>query len=194
MKNILLTLMIFGSFGAFADEDKYLICKHKSILPVSRSSHWNVFIKYFPRENTQKVKEYPSQWPYRSDDEMRSGPGIQVQLSVASPSESKDDPTDIWEFKTWEFWAAQETERYFAPWSSCCNKDPMFNLNRKTLKLLYRSEIYSELAEGIRFWNDEAKCSIVSKKVFDSSLEKAKEARLKRNKKLLKKNKEETKI
>lgn len=194
MKNILLTLMIFGSFGLFADEYKYLICKHKSILPVSNSSQWNKFIKFFPRENTQKVKEYPSQWPYRPDDKMRSGPGIQVQLSEASPSESKDDPNNIWEFKTWEFWAAQETERYIATYSTCCNKDPMFDLNRKTLKLSHRSEIYSELAEGIRFSTEKVKCSIVSKKVFDSSLEKAKEARFKRNKKLLKKDNEETKI
>ena len=194
MKNILLTLMVLGSFGVFAQEYDYLICKPKLLLPVASSNRSNAFIKYFYRENIQKVKEYPSKWPYRSDEKMRSGPGIQVKLSEASPSESKDDPTNILEFKTWEFWAAQETERYFAPWSSCCNKAPMFDLNRKTLKLSYRSEAYSELADDVRFIRVEKKCEIVSEKVFETSLAKANEARQKRNKKLLKKDKEETKI
>jgi len=188
MKKLIALLLL--SPLAFAEDWNYLICKPKSLLGNSHSYEFNAFIKYFPRPNKGGVTEYPSQFPYTPDSKIRSVDGIQVKQIEASPSDSQEDPDNVWEFKTWEFFAIKKPEEYIAPGG---NQGPMFNLNRKTLELVYRPERYG-LFDNTWHYEDKKKCHVVSGEVFNNSLDEAKIKRLKRNQKFLEKHNNEIKI
>ena len=143
---------------------------------MSDSDRYNVFIKFFYRVNDSSIEEYPNSFHYISDERLKSGPGIQVELLEAAPHDNKS----IYEFMPGLFFAVKYDDEY-----SHGNK---FSLDRKTLNLTYSEKVPDNIRnyEVFRFYEgSEKKCRTVPHKIYIKSLNRAKEKVLKFNKKNL---------
>ena len=180
---ITISFILFSNLTLANNSSKeftYLICKYKSLVPVSDSNKFNVFIKFFHRVNDSSIEEYPNSFHYLSDEKIISGPGIQVELLEAAPHDNKD----IYEFMPGLFFAAQHNDKY--------SHNDKFSLDRKTLNLTYSEKIPSFYDFRVFTFRkgSEKKCKIVSSKIYSRNLQKAKDKILRFNKK----NLEELKI
>ena len=117
---------------------------------------------------------------YSSDEDLISGPGIQVELLEAAPHDNKD----IYEFMPGLFFAVQHDGEY--------SHNDKFSLDRKTLNLTYseKGKSFSDFRVFSFYKGSEKKCRIVSSKIYSRNLQKAKDKILIFNKK----NLEELKI